>query len=161
MIYEPALLRNHVTPRKRRTGLWGGDIESIFDTFLSELNPRLSEKASKGASFVPAVNVEEDETAVTVTAELPGIKEEDVDVSLENGVLTLSGEKHLEKKEEGKGKYTYYESSHGRFERQLALNTEIDDAKIEATFKNGVLKVVLPKKEDEKAKKKKIQVKAS
>ncbi len=161
MIYEPTILRNHITPRKRRSGLWGGDIESIFDNFLSELSPRLVDKASSKQEFVPAINVEENDKSICVSAELPGIDEKDVEISLENGVLTIAGEKHLEKKEKDKGGYTYYESSHGTFQRQLTLNTEVDEDKVEATFKNGVLRVELPKKEEEKLKKKKIQVKSS
>src|SRR5690606_36099177 len=97
----------------------------------------------KEGQFVPAMNVEEGDNNIRVTAELPGLSEGDVEISLEGGVLTISGEKKLEKKESKEGEFRYYESSYGKFMRQLTINKDVDEDKIDATFKNGMLNITL------------------
>jgi HSP20 family protein len=89
----------------------------------------------------PSMDVEEDDKEYRVTAELPGMEERDLEVLLQDGVLTLRGEK---KATESRNR-TFSECFHGRFERQLALGSEIEDGKVSATFRNGVLTVTIPK----------------
>ena len=92
----------------------------------------------------PKVEVSEDEKAVRVTADLPGIDENDVELLLEDDVLTLRGEKRSEKEDKAK---QFSERFYGRFERRIRLGYAIDQDKVGATFKNGVLDIVLPKDE--------------
>ena len=86
-------------------------------------------------------------------AELPGLEREQVEVTVENGVLTLRGEKKQEKEEGEEGKWHIWERSYGSFERSFGLPRGIDEAKVEAQFENGVLKVTVPKKAGSQGKK--------
>ncbi len=95
-------------------------------------------------TFTPRMDVTEDDEAVRVSIELPGMDVEDVDVSLSQGVLTISGEKREEREDKGRHYYRM-ERSYGSFRRSIPLPAEIDEAKIEAVFKKGVLTVTLPK----------------
>ncbi|MDI7861517.1 Hsp20/alpha crystallin family protein [Rhizobiaceae bacterium n13] len=98
------------------------------------------------ASFrTPSVDVVENETAITLTAELPGMSEGDVDLSVHNGILTLKGEKKLEKKDD-KDNYHIIERRYGSFQRSMRLPDTVDEGAINATFDKGVLKVTMPKK---------------
>jgi len=106
----------------------------------------------------PAVDVAESDKAYELTAELPGLSEKDLDLKLANGVLTIKGEKQ-EEKEEKKRDYYISERRYGAFERSFRLPEGIDTDKIEASFKNGVLKVTLPKTPEAQKTVKKIDVK--
>ena len=90
----------------------------------------------------PHVELVERDKDVRITAELPGLEEEDIELQVEDNVLTLKGEKRHEHDDETR---RYSERYYGRFERRLALPTEVDDERAEATFRNGVLSVTLPK----------------
>jgi HSP20 family protein len=92
----------------------------------------------------PHVELGETDKDIRVTAELPGLHEQDVDISLEEGVLTLRGEKRSEVEDKDRG---YSERSYGRFERRIGLPKGIDRDGANATFRNGVLTVTLPKTE--------------
>jgi HSP20 family protein len=107
-------------------------------------------------------DVAETDDTVKITADLPGLTEKDVDVTLAEGVLTIKGERKTEKKSDEKNKhYRRIERSYGAFERAMSLPTDVDESKISADFKNGVLELTLPKKPEAKKKAKKIQVKAA
>jgi HSP20 family protein len=105
----------------------------------------------------PALDIAETENELVVKAEVPGCKAEDIDISIHGNMLTISGEKK-EEKEEKKKDYYHVERSYGSFKRDLTLGSDVDPAKIEATCKDGVLTVTLPK--SEKAKPTKIKIKA-
>lgn len=90
----------------------------------------------------PRVDVAETDKEYRITAELPGIEERDVEVLFQEGVLTVRGEKKLEKES---GNRTFSERYYGRFERQISLDRDIDENAINATFRNGVLTVTAPK----------------
>ena len=92
-------------------------------------------------------------------AELPGLEEKDVEVLLDNETLTIKGEKKEEKEDKGKG-YYHVECSYGSFHRVIPLPAGIDQKKVQAQFKNGVLNITLPKAEEAKAKGKKIPIKS-
>lgn len=107
---------------------------------------------------VPDTDVLETEDEVSVVAELPGMNPEDIDVSLENNVLTISGEKKEERKSgEENGTYHLSERRWGRFTRSFVLPREVDQDRIEANFDNGVLRVSIPK--SEKARRRRIDIK--
>jgi HSP20 family protein len=101
--------------------------------------------------------VYEDEHTITVQAELPGIEEKDIDVRVENNVLTISGERRLEN-EERKENYHRRERSYGRFTRSFTLPSTVDSENINAEFNNGLLKITLNKRSEAKPKQIKIGV---
>jgi HSP20 family protein len=104
------------------------------------------------------VNVAEHEGAVEVTAEMPGCAPEDIDVQLNDGVLTIKGEKKVEKDDKQKD-FHVMERSYGMFERSFTLPAEVDGNKVEAAFDKGVLKVTLPKLPEAQSRAQKIAVK--
>ena len=103
------------------------------------------------AVWTPAVDLFEDEGTYVLKAELPGMSKEDIELQLENRTLTLRGERKMEKevKEEA---YHQLERSYGRFVRTFTLPTAVEERKITANFKEGVLEVIVPKAEDAKPK---------
>jgi HSP20 family protein len=111
------------------------------------------------SAWAPPVDVRETGDVIEVEVELPGLGSDDVDVRVENGVLTISGEKKSEV-EEGKEGSSYHliERRYGRFERSFTLPRTVDAEKVEASFSNGVLSIRLPKAET--AKPRRITVKA-
>jgi HSP20 family protein len=102
--------------------------------------------------------VTETDKEVKVCAELPGVEAKDVDVTVENDTLIVRGEKKYEREQNERGQYRM-ERSYGSFERSIALPAEIDEAKAKAEFKNGVLRLTLPKKAGAESRRKKIPVK--
>jgi HSP20 family protein len=96
---------------------------------------------------MPAVDITETDKAYEITAKLPGMDEKSVEVRLTDGVLSIRGEKRDEKREENKDHYMH-ERTFGSFERSFPVPEGVDANKIEATFKNGVLSVTLPKSAD-------------
>ena len=110
-----------------------------------------------GGSRWPALDIAETDNEIVVKAEVPGCKSDDIDISVHNNTLVISGQKKDEEKKEGKGIY-HVERSFGSFRRELNLAAEVDPKKIEAVCENGVLTLRLPK--SEKAKAVKIKVKA-
>ena len=104
----------------------------------------------------PPVDIAEDDKEYTVKAELPGLNKENIKVSVEGGVLSIAGERKVEKEEKNK-KYHRIERSYGSFTRSFTLPEDASGEKVNAEFKDGVLKVHLPK--EEKAKSKSVEVK--
>jgi len=94
----------------------------------------------------PVIDIAENENEFVVKAEVPGCKADDIDISVNGNMLTISGEKKHEEEKQGKG-YYHAERSYGSFRRDLHLATEMDPDKIKATCKDGVLTVTLPKSE--------------
>jgi HSP20 family protein len=113
-------------------------------------------EAMTTTQWAPLVDITEDDKEYIVKAELPELKKDEVKVTVENGELTISGERKFEKEEKGK-KYHRIERSYGSFMRSFTLPESVNGDKVAADFKDGVLKVHLPK--DEKAKPKAIEVK--
>lgn len=96
------------------------------------------------ADWTPACDIQETPEAYLIHAEIPDVKKEDVKVTVHDGVLTLAGERRSEKEDKGK-KYHRVERSYGRFQRSFTLPTSVDEAKVAATFKDGMLNVMVPK----------------
>jgi HSP20 family protein len=128
------------------------DMDDVFGLFF-EGSPMWTERER---IVWPVVDISEDENAITVRAEVPGCKAEDIDISVQGNILTISGEKKHEEQKKGKG-YYYAERSYGSFRRDLNLPSEVDPARINAAYKDGVLNITLTK--SEKAKPVKIKVK--
>ncbi len=128
----------------------------VSDAFTRPMNA--GDDETLRASWLPSVDVHENENQITLRAELPGLAEEDVELTVDKGRLTIQGEKRLEK-EDTDGDYRRIESSYGSFYRSFPLPDSIDQNKIEARFDNGVLNVILPKTEE--AQPKRIEVKVN
>ena len=115
-----------------------------------------TEPALTASSFVPAVDIYEDEHNIILTAETPGIEEKDLDISVENGVLTVAGERRMDN-EEKQDNFHRIERSYGRFTRSFTLPPTVDENGVKADFNNGVLKITLAKREGAKPKQIKIE----
>jgi HSP20 family protein len=128
------------------------EIDRLFEEPFGFLTP----STSFFEGWTPAVDIYEDNDKYVLKAELPGMKKEDIDVSLDGSTLTVSGErKHEEEKKEGESYRS--ERFFGRFQRSVTLPAAIQANKIDATYKDGILTITLPKAEE--AKRKQIQVK--
>jgi HSP20 family protein len=99
-------------------------------------------------TFVPSIDVSETENQFLISAELPGMNKDDINISLENGRLSISGERSFEKEDKGK-KYHRVESSYGSFERSFQLPDNVDEESISASYENGLLNISIDKSEEE------------
>ena len=123
------------------------DFDQLFDEFFRGFG--LMPSAAFGETwkgFSPQIDVVEDEDKIRVSAELPGMDEDDIDVSLSRGTLTVQGEKREESEDRGRNYYRM-ERSYGTFRRSIPLPSTVDEDAVEATYKKGVLTITLPKKE--------------
>lgn len=109
-------------------------------------------------AYYPKVDINEDENNIYVDADLPGMEKKDVKLTIENNALSLSGAREQKREENRKGYYRIERHS-GRFERKFYLGENVDSTKAKAEFDKGVLKIVIPKKEDSKPKAIDIEVK--
>ena len=128
-----------------------GEVDDLFGGFFRGFDGPFA-----GYKAWPAIDVAEEEDAIIVRAEVPGCKADDIDISVHGNVLTISGEKKLSEEKKEKG-YYHVESTYGSFKRELTLPTDVDQSKIDATCKDGVLSVILPKAEKARAVKVKIK----
>jgi HSP20 family protein len=145
------------------------DMERMFEDFFSSVSSSLSGRKGTVEPFrtvermftgsAPAVDLVEKENTYEMSVELPGLDDKDVRLSLKDDVLTLSGEKK-EQTEEKKQGYHFSERRFGSFRRSFRLPDDVDQDKIEANFKKGVLTVTLPKNPEAAKSEKKIEVKA-
>lgn len=156
----------------------GGD---LFQSFRNEVD-RLFDQFSRGSAFgfpwlrrmfepepswrepaagftAPMADVSEDDKAFHITADLPGITEKDINVTLSGDMLTIGGERREEREEKDRN-YHFSERRFGSFRRAFSLPPGVDRDKIEASFKNGVLSITLPKTPEAMQQQKKIEVKA-
>lgn len=137
------------------------DMQRRLSTVFGRLPVRKEggkDEAMTVAEWAPLVDIVEDEKEYLVKAELPEVKKEDVKVTVEDDVLTITGERKYEKEEKGK-KYHRVERAYGSFERSFTLPEDADGTKVNAEFKDGILRVHVAK--SEKAKPKSIEVKVS
>lgn len=133
------------------------DMNKVIDGFFRDFGMAPGEQ-DRGA-FNPVVDVVDTGREITVSAELPGMNQDEIDVSLTKDRITLKGEKKAEREDSGKG-YHLVERSYGGFTRSIILPVEVDTEKVRATFKNGVLTVTLPKTEQVLKGTKKVSIKA-
>ena len=131
-----------LTLRRPQHDLWR--VAREFDSLFS--NPWRSDNG-RHTNYAPAVDVTEEEERYVLSADLPGIDEKDVEVTVHQGVLVLSGKRDQAEEQPATGGH-YRERSYGSFCRQFRLGSKVDAEKIEAAYKNGVLTVSIPKKEE-------------
>ncbi len=122
------------------------DVDHCFDDFFNNRGLGL-----KDQEISPRINVEENDNEWIISAELPGVPKEDVKVNFQDNVLSISGEKKVEKEEKGKN-YHRFERSSGKFSRSLKINTPILSDQIDAKYSDGILTISLPKAEEAKPK---------
>lgn len=151
--------------RQRSPSVRGGEImdpflslhremNRMFDDVLRNFEGRLT-PAGFGSLGWPSTDVVETDKEYRVTAELPGMEEKDIELTFRDGVLTIKGERKLEHDAEGA---LHAERYYGRFERTLALGSDVDEDKVTASFKNGELTIVLPKSAEMESKAKRIPI---
>ena len=128
------------------------DMDRMWDSFFEGGTLR----GEEGREWLPSLDVAETKNEIVVKAEVPGLDPKDIDISLSDGLLTIKGEKKQER-EEKEENFHLVERSYGSFARSIRLPNEVQSDKINASYKNGVLKIVLPKSEE--AKKKEIKIK--
>ncbi|MGF7056120.1 HSP20 family protein [Bosea sp. OAE752] len=128
--------------------------EDVFRGFGSGL-PSLSGASAFGGGW-PSVEISDGEKEIKVTAEVPGLEEKDIEVLLDDGVLTLKGEKRSETEDKDR---QFSERFYGRFERRIPLGTEVKEDMVDARFRNGVLTVTLPKSEKAQSQVRRITIK--
>jgi HSP20 family protein len=142
--------------RRQSPNLWDElyNMRSDFDRMLG------GSETQVGSGWCPAVDVHETKDELVLQAELPGLNPEDVELNVENGVLTISGEKKQERSEGEEGSdYHLVERRYGRFERRFSLPRSVDPERVKAEFANGMLNISLPKAEA--AKPRRIPIKTS
>ncbi len=146
--------RTEIDPFRDMMGLQD-EINRLFDSAFGR-GPVERAGLFEG-EWAPAVDVYEDENKVFVTAELPGMAEKDIDLTILGDTLTIKGEK---KKEQEKKEENYYrrESVYGSFQRSVPLPCPVDAEKVKASLKNGILEISMPKKEEAKPKQIKLKV---
>ena len=137
------------TKRHNRLGWFDEDFDDIFEGFFRPIQV-FEEAPQRG--LAPAVDVSENDNEYIVRAELPGVKKEDINVTLEEGVLAISGETKSETEEQKGGRVIRQERRYGKYMRSLRLGTQVDQHKTKAKYKDGVLELVLPKAESVKPK---------
>lgn len=130
-----------------------------FEDTMNRLFTQPTLVEPNGRPWVPAVDIVETENELIVKADVPDMKFEDIDVRLENGTLTLKGERKFEKETTEKGGWHRLERSYGMFERSFMLPETVDAEKVKADYVNGTLTVTLPKKEIAKPRQVKVEVK--
>jgi HSP20 family protein len=126
---------------------WNQDIDSMFDSFFGEKNLF----ARDSGSFMPRVDIVDEKDTVRLEIEMPGMNKEDIKVTVENGVLIISGER-TRKSDEKDANYVRCERCYGTFSRSFTLGDDIDSEHISADYKNGILYLTLPKTEKSKPK---------
>ena len=130
------------------------DMNRIMDTVFNNnvYSPNIRE------TWTPAVDINEDNTSFILTADIPGLKNSDIDISVEANTLKLSGSRKYKKMDKDT-EYHYQERNHGEFSRSFKLPITVDEENITAAFKNGILTVILPKAEEAQPKVRSIKVK--
>ena len=148
-------LTHHREPEFGSVDLFRHQMDGFFDDFFALKPSTLFE-----SSWVPSVDVSENDTSIHVKADMPGMSEKDISVTVEKGMLTISGEKKEEQKEEkDSDHFIISERSFGSFSRSIALPESIKAGEIKADFKNGVLNIMIPK--EEKAQPERIEIKVN
>jgi HSP20 family protein len=130
------------------------EFENLLDRYSKSSGNVMRGPSSSDLSFAdwaPSVDIDEQDDKYVIKADLPGVEKKDIDVKLENGMLSIRGEKHTES-ESGNGKRHRTERFHGTFARSFTLPDSVDVDNVDASYKDGVLTLAIPKKEQAKPK---------
>jgi HSP20 family protein len=121
-------------------------IDRLFDEVWGDVKIRFDDSATINRRWSPTIDSQEGSDRFLLSADIPGVDPKDLEITVEPGVLTIQGERLREDTDEKDG-YRHLERAHGRFYRRVALSDDADTDRISATAKNGVLQVIVPKKE--------------
>lgn len=146
--------------RRDDEDVFGGlhrQVNELFDDFLGEFDNPLTRRFGDAGMANPKFDIAENDDAIEVTAELPGLDEKGVDVTLDHNRLIIKGEKKAESSDKKKD-YILNERHYGMFQRVFAMPEGLDEENIKASFKKGVLNIKLPKTEEAKKERRRIEV---
>ena len=129
------------------------DVDSFFENFFPP-----TAKASESSFFAPRIDLKEKKKQYVITAELPGVKKEDVNVTLENGILTIEAESREEDSEEQDGIVIRQERRYGKFVRSFSVGNDVKEEDIKAKFDNGILTLKVPKTQEQEKAKRRISI---
>jgi HSP20 family protein len=140
-----------------------GDVENRMNRYFEQMfNQPFGDGFTETIDWIPPTEIVEMPTELLLTAELPGMDQKNIDISIQDGVLMIRGEKTEEKKEGTEEKKVYlYERTYGSFQRSFTLPSLVDEKLVTAEFDKGVLKVHMPKSAEAKAKGRKVEIKAT
>lgn len=143
---------NELTNVNERRPLWGAftDFDDLFEGLFS---PRRVSRSIEGNALVPVIDVAETDNEYLIKAEIPGVKKEDLNVSVQDGVLTINAESKYEDEEKKEGRLIRQERRYGKFVRSMRLGKDVDSSNVKADYNDGVLELKLPKIEEVKPKK--------
>ena len=144
-MFETALTRAPKSPFFGPRDPFHGFFDRVFENVWNDSDYVADSEAGR-RTWLPAVDIYESDDAFVATADLPGLRKDDIDVSIEDNVLTVSGERKFEKSEK-EGTFRRVERSYGTFRRSFTLPRGVESSKVEAKFKDGVLNLTLPKSE--------------
>jgi HSP20 family protein len=146
-------------PGRDPFGPFRREMDRLFDNFFAPTEGRsFAAPALRAESVWPRIDVEETDHDYIVTAEVPGMDEKNIELNLRENMLTISGEKREERQDKKHGA-AYAERFYGQFRRTIPFDLEVDEDKVDAKFRNGVLTITLPKSEKPEAKARRIEVK--
>ena len=148
-------MNNLIYPEERY--LQSGYFDNFGDVFNGFFRPPLTHRSVRKAR-IPAVDVAESDTAYQVKAELPGIRKEDLDVTVDDGVLTIKAEHNDNQEQTENGQLIRQERSYGKFVRSLRLGATVDEETITAEYRDGVLHITLPKAKEVQPRKVEVSV---
>lgn len=125
---------------------WGWD-EPLDDLFQGFFRPMGPTRTGNGQAVVPAMDVAERDKEYVVKVELPGVKKDDIDITVQNGLLTISAESKQKSEEKEKGRIIRQERRYGKYVRHLRLDNDVDEGNVRARYEDGMLELTLPKVE--------------
>ena len=134
MVYRTAIAAPAVSLRS--------EIDRMFESTLNALG---ANGATRVSDWMPPVDIRESENELSLSFEIPGVSPEQIELTTDNGILTVRGEKSEERKEDEQRQYHLVERSYGSFSRSFRMPKNLDESKIEASFANGILTVRIPK----------------
>ena len=137
------------TPASNGWNLVNDEFDNLFEGFFRPL--RRGDKT--GETYVPAMDITERDNEYVVHAEMPGVNKDAIDITLTDGVLTISAEAKYQREDKDGDRLLRQERRYGKFARSIRLGTQIDEKKVRANYKDGVLELVLPKAEEVKPRK--------
>lgn len=150
-------LRKTSPGREIGKSFFGDEFDNLFEGFFRPM--RLTSPFNWDESHAPAIDVSENDESYTVKADLPGIKKEDINVTVNDGILTISAETKTEDEKKEGDKVIRRERRYGKYSRSMSLGQQIDEDNVRAAYKDGVLELMLPKKAEAKRQKITVDVK--
>ncbi len=135
-----------------RRPLWG-EFSDFDDLFAGLFGPRRLSRPADGGGLVPAIDVVENDNEYLIKAEIPGVKKEDLNVSVQDGMLTINAESRYEDEQKKDGRLIRQERRYGKYVRSMRLGKDVDSSRVKAEYRDGILELKLPKVEEVKPKK--------